>query len=262
MNKSKKIALRFLANSKPLRALNKRGSHVGMVLSFVIFVTFLIFLYSILEPATKTQKDKQALLDYLKIELIERFSADLTSATVSTRGGQENKYKCLEINYSILDIEDPQNISLVIYNETRGPVSFKFEGDYLIIDKFGDGQQFFKIYYSEEPLNNSAGASVCEGIIKSDEWATVGLIRTDEYIFETKIIDLINEYETSYGNLKNELNIPIGSEFGFSFTYTNKTVIGTSEKNVSTSVYAEEIPIQYIDREASVNSGFINIRVW
>ncbi len=28
---------------------NKRGSHVGVVVSFVIFVTFLIFLYTILD---------------------------------------------------------------------------------------------------------------------------------------------------------------------------------------------------------------------
>ncbi|MBA7696918.1 hypothetical protein ES703_105572 [subsurface metagenome] len=122
---------------------------------------------------------------------------------------------------------------------------------------------FFKIYNSEEFEELDVGTmEKCNNLRRKEKEYIVGLIRTDEYIFETKIIDLRDEYETSYENLKNELNIPIGSEFGFSFTYSNKTIIGTSEKNVSTSVYAEEIPIQYIDREASTSSGFINIRVW
>ena len=62
---------------------NKRGSHVGIVLSFVIFVTFLAFLYTIIEPTIKIQQDKESLLNYLKIELMETFSADLTSTSIT-----------------------------------------------------------------------------------------------------------------------------------------------------------------------------------
>ena len=37
---------------------SKKGSHVGVVVSFVIFVTFLIFLYTIIQPATVREKDR------------------------------------------------------------------------------------------------------------------------------------------------------------------------------------------------------------
>jgi len=262
MNKSKNIALRFLACPPRRGQSNKRGSHVGMVLSFVIFITFLIFLYSILEPAAKTQKDKQALLDYLKIELTKRFSADITSVAISTR--EIVKEECVklvnlteevEIDSHLIVKDEEGDISLAIISES--------DNKDLYIEKEAIEVVFFKIYNSEEFEELGVGTmEKCNNLRRKEKEYIVGLVRTDEYIFETKIIDLIDEYETSYENLKNELNIPIGSEFGFSFTYTNKTVIGTGEKNVSTSIYAEEIPIQYIDREASVNSGFINIQVW
>ena len=57
---------------------SKRGSHVGVVLSFVMFVTFLIFLYSILEPQLKVERDKEAFLEYLKRDLVQNFYEELT----------------------------------------------------------------------------------------------------------------------------------------------------------------------------------------
>ena len=55
----------------------KGGTHVGFILSFVIFVTFLIFLYSMLIEPTKTNQDKQYLLENLRINLIENILNDL-----------------------------------------------------------------------------------------------------------------------------------------------------------------------------------------
>jgi len=98
--------------------------------------------------------------------------------------------------------------------------------------------------------------------MKSDEVAQIGLIRTNEYIFESRIIELINDCESDYESLKSELKVPVGSEFDFSFRYGNGTTIGTGEKTITTSIYAEDTPIQYIDKQANINPGFINIRIW
>ncbi|MCK4647518.1 hypothetical protein KAT24_01145 [Candidatus Pacearchaeota archaeon] len=61
--------------------MDKKGSHVGMMLSFVIFVTFLVFLYSILQPVIKIRQDKKLILDSLIIEL-----AKMLDSTNYTRG--------------------------------------------------------------------------------------------------------------------------------------------------------------------------------
>lgn len=58
----------------------KKGSHVGMMISFVIFVTFLVFLYSILQPVIKIRQNKELVLDSLKTELVNMLDSP-TSVT-------------------------------------------------------------------------------------------------------------------------------------------------------------------------------------
>ena len=60
---------------------NHRGSHVGVVISFVIFVTFLTFLYAILQPAIKLSGDEPGTLKYIEEKIIENTSRSLTVIT-------------------------------------------------------------------------------------------------------------------------------------------------------------------------------------
>ena len=238
--------------------MKKKGSHVGIILSFVIFVTFLIFLYSILEPAIRMQRDKESLLDYLKIELIKRFSEDLTSSSVSIIEVQQ---ECIVIENLVDELNIPPEV--IVKGESGYIFPNKIDGSNLMVDLAGGtGEFFFKIYYSEEFEESSGGSfGSCNKLIQDGTY-TIGLVRTDEYVFETKINDLINEYETNYDGLKSELKIPSGSEFGFSLIHSNETRVGTEEEEISTNIYAREIPVQYVDRESNINSGFINILVW
>lgn len=244
---------------------NKRGSHVGIVLSFVIFVTFLAFLYSILEPTMRMRRDKEALLDYLKIELIERFSTNLTSVAIST--DKEVKETCVKLVNFTGEVEVD---SRLIVKDEEGDIlrATILEND-LFIDRVIEesGLVFFKIYNSEEFEELDEEEMSCDklGVLKrEDKGYIVGLVRTNVYIFEKKIIELIDAYEIEggYENLKDNLNIPLGSEFGFSLIYSNKTKIGTEEKDIPTNIYVKEIPVQYVDEESNINSGFINIQVW
>ncbi|GAI55565.1 unnamed protein product, partial [marine sediment metagenome] len=75
---------------------NKNGSHVGIILSFVIFVTFTIFIYSILEPGLRSQREKQSLLEYLKGEISREITANLTTASLNINKSQQNQ-GCVEL---------------------------------------------------------------------------------------------------------------------------------------------------------------------
>jgi len=241
--------------------MKKRGSHVGMVLSFVIFITFLVFLYSIIEPAVKTQGDKQALLDYLKRELIQNFSAEMASVTITVE--KTIPQNCIELENLVTELDIISTV--IVKGETENILSNQISGNNLQIDREGIGDFFFKIYQAEEFEELGGGTFSSCKLLKygeSKKEYTIGLTRTDEYIFETKIIRLIDEYENNYEDLKDELKIPLGSEFGFSFRYDNETIIGTEEKNVSINIYSEEIPTQYIDGEANILPGFITVKVW
>ena len=236
---------------------NQRGSHVGIALSFVVFITFLIFLFSILEPAIKTQEDKESLLDYLETELIENFVENMTTFTIKINEPINPNKDCVKVQNVLGEITNEKD--LVIKNESKDILNYSVQGNSLIIGTGKNFKGFLKFYYSDElgssPAFEGGGCEPITNII-------VGLIKTETRIFETIIEDLIKQYDDYYELLKEELKIPAGSEFGFSFTYSDGTIIGTEEKEISTSIYAEEILIQYIDEEANILSGLLNIKVW
>ena len=59
--------------------MKKKGSHIGVMLSFGIFVTFLVFLYSVLQPIIEMEQEKKLILDDLVLALVEMFDSDLTT---------------------------------------------------------------------------------------------------------------------------------------------------------------------------------------
>lgn len=56
--------------------LNKKASHAGIMISFAIFVTFIIFLIIILDPAAKKPESKDKLVDFIELKLIENISSN------------------------------------------------------------------------------------------------------------------------------------------------------------------------------------------
>lgn len=245
--------------------MKKRGSHVGIVLSFVIFVVFLIFLYSIIEPTMRTQRDKESLLDYLEIELIQNFSAEMITMTIMNKTEISSSKDCIKLKNMQDDIigAGAEPDKLIIKDKLNNIRDYLNETNDLLIEN-PSHVGFFKIYYSEalegSPMFSGGG---CQ-LLKEEDDYTLGLTRTETYIFEKKVIELMDEYgsEGGYESIKDKLNIPLGSEFGFSLMYNNKTIIGTEEKDISTSIYVREVLMQYVDSEAIIRSGSINIQVW
>jgi hypothetical protein len=246
---------------------SKKGSHVGIVLSFVIFITFLAFLYAVIGPAISSRSDKQSFLDYAEAKLRGEFSTDLMSVSIAI-----NKSVFAQDCFQFEGLIEPNeiNTTLILKNETKDilPAYISQDGLTLYVDRTNSEGNFFKIFVSEEfpEIEEYTGVppqpSPCKVF---EEGANVGydlgLIRIEREIFETKIIKALNNY-TDYAEFKEELSIAPEDNFGFSFTYNNGTIIGTEDEDVFVNVFAEEFPIQYIDRNANQEVGFINIRVW
>ena len=229
------------------------GTHVGFVLSFVIFITFLIFLYSILIEPTKANQNKESLLENFKINLIENTSLKLRISSIAIT--DDSPQNCVRLEGLVPDLNLSSRI--IVKNELNQIQESYVLGNDLEIVRSNSNDDFFKIYYSEEfeELSSIGGSNCVTKTYKK------GLVKVNEYVFEPNVINLISIYGNDYENLKVRLGIPSDSDFGFGFTYNNDTMI-TAEKEVTTNVYVEDVQVQYFDKNANVLLGILNIRIW
>lgn len=260
---------------KRLRIRIAKGgeSHLGFILSFVIFITFLLFVYTTLEPALKIRASKQPVLDFLKNQLIFGNSIINSNIIVMTIEGNPitppNK-NCVSLQNVIGGGSNqiPEtyitNNQLKIKNDSKN-FDYSRSGNSLQIGLWESGDLqtngfFFKIYYSEAleqtPLNMEACHPVSDYTIGS-------LVEKQDSVFESGILNLITQYETDYEQLKTDLNLPEGSDFTFSFELADGTIIEpTGVKIPSTDVYATTFPLEYFDSDANPQIGFLTIKVW
>jgi hypothetical protein len=228
-----------------MQNMNKRGSHVGIIASFSIFVLFLVGIYFVLDPMLRLERDKQLALEYLEAELLTKFSSNLTKAIINKSG--VTSLCCYDT-----DVGVESNLYSIAKKEDGTILRSSYKASDGLLSINSDGEEFVWVYYSPvEFYNEDYGSFSC--------WNTdVASVRTSKEIFEKKIIDDgINDFD----NLVTAMNLP-NTEFSFSFEMENGTILSAGEKNTSVNIYAREIPIQYIDFNATNLAGKLTIRVW
>lgn len=241
---------------------NKKASHVGVVLSFVIFVTFAFFLYTAIEPTIKLDRNKEQIVNNLETSIKNRISNSLVTITIGVNQtyNAEDKYNCLNFT----NPSEFRNMSLIVKDANNKPINFKNDSENFVINWTDRSKRFFKLYYSNTSFNefSSLPSSLNCTSPEENKNYSKGLIKKEENIFEEEIIELLNNYNTSYDLLKQELLVPQGSNFFIKFIYDNGTTISLQETNVPKEVYVKEIRVLYINKDANIVSGTINIKVW
>ena len=243
---------------------NRSGSHVGMILSFVIFITFVVFLYSVIRPAVATGEDKKTTLSYIEKKVEGNTSAVLATITVKIQDSKNPTENCVKLEkffvYSLVSAH------LIVENETKNWQDAYYDPandfDDLRINRKDRNNLFFKIYYSPEfdKLQTTA-INPCTLVHYLADYNITSVV-SGSYVFEKRIYELVDYYQNDYEKLRDAFNVPSGTEFGLGFTQSNGTKITIGNAPKSVSVYAGETPIQYIDDNANIQSGFINVKVW
>lgn len=237
---------------------NKKGSHVGLILSFVVFVTFLFFVFSILNPAVKEQKSKQLALELLKEKIFERITSEVSITSLKINNNTNYSkldgtlFNCFEIDEFLTG----KNISLLDEEGNKTPGNT----DGSKIKVIHNSKKFFRIIHSLEFDKEEVVDTPC--LMLSSENYTLGSTRTDKNPFESKINSLLEEYLTNYTLLKNKFEISSEDSFGFSFINSSGDEIQRGFQEVSGNVYIEKIPIQYYNLNAEIKSGDITLRIW
>jgi hypothetical protein len=254
--------------------MNKRGTHVGVILSFIIFVTFIVFLLTAINPVLNTGEDKESLLDYMGAKIRENTSSNFTTITVSILDNSPSIQNCIRLKDFLFDLTfvgiiiPPAdlivknanfNIEEAYYSSALGTGG---DANAIRINRGNKESRFFRVYYS--PEFNVLPETSCNPLSELDKTTgyEIGSIQTGRYVFKKNILALIDTYNSDYGELKNFFNVPPGSEFGFTFVESGSTKTTATQTSKAPEIYVKETPVQYIDEQANVLSGFINLEVW
>jgi hypothetical protein len=250
---------------------DKKGSHVGMIISFVIFITFVIFIFVVLKPAIDTGGARQTNLDDAEIKLIQNISANFTIISFGLASGISNpNQQCIKFQgiITILGIHPPYRM-IIKNEESETQEAYMFETDPsspsffpdIMINRGTMSNTFFKIYESPnfDPIEVNTGI---ECNILHDNQYQIGSVYYGKYAFESAVRKLIVVYNENYSAVKENLKITPGNDFSFSLRLSNGTIIEAAQETNAKNIYVQETPMQYIDTDANIKSGYLITKIW
>ncbi len=234
-----------------------------MIISFVVFITFVVFIYSVIKPSISTGENKQTTLEYIEKKITENVSDNLTTVTVNINTGSNPDSNCINLNSFIFYSKTGDKDIIKNSNQVIQPAYVYTSGasNYLRIERASKDDAFFKVYYSQKfPALNPPGGT-CDSLEYDTDYV-IGSITTVGYLFKNDVIRLKDYYDNHYEKLKSDFKVPPGNEFGFDFVESDGTTIKAEQDIGNVNVFADEFPIQYVDEQANILSGFINMKVW
>lgn len=138
------------------------------------------------------------------------------------------------------------------------PTSPSFLPD-IKIDRGEPSNIFFRIYTSPklDPIGRGTPPSDCDNFPYE-----IGSVYSGKYAFESSVRELIEQYNENYSAVKENLDISPSNDFSFSLKLSDGTIIEATQEINTKNIYAQETPIQYIDEDANIKSGYLTTKLW
>jgi hypothetical protein len=234
--------------------MNKRGSHVGIMLSFVLFVTAIIFLYDFISPAINFGEDKSQILESLESEIPLRFEGELINLKISL-----SEDCCEDSSCFFLSKDSSVKGMNSLVKDKNGNILESYSTEESIYVE-SPTDKFVNIFFTNESIDNTnEKLDDCESLEESTSAFT-----SKNYYFEGKIKNFSSEIKKtdSYERIKTELGIPIGTEFSFVFVYKNGSREGKEVSDVKTNILVDSVSAYYLNSTLDTNQGYFEIGVW
>jgi hypothetical protein len=239
--------------------MNKRGiSYIELIISFALFVGFVIMLFVYLNPVRQP---------------------NLTEVILnSVQGNFENN-----VTITLTEIPFKVTDSGCIKNNTASLLSTNFGDDYnkekmFIEDDFGnlvtfdlleDGSlvmqtssaQIYHIFYSNDTEFTAPTSTTCS---PTEAMINVSTARSSSILSSDRLNKLNDSYYNYYDNLKKQFDVPPLGDFAIK-VYNGTNVFFDMTRNIpkGINVQAREYPISILDESTAKRvKAFVNIRVW
>ena len=216
---------------------NKRGQgHVEMIISLVLFVGFLFFVFVFLNPFTRT--DRVVSIDEMQESIIDEISyiVGKLSVVVNTTGDCYLTEGFGDYGDDFIEVRD--DIMRRRYT--------------LYFGSFFDEDKVNVVSCSDLNINNFS----------------LGSFNEESMIVYEEAERIVDEYNLNYVKLRNKIG---DKDFSFNFMDLDRNqlnFLGSSDKlgvdrdSGESSVFSRDISTRMMDKDADIYEVILNIRVW
>jgi len=244
--------------------MNKRGSHIGIMISFMIFITFIVFFLSIVTTKVEKNKDKDTTLEYIEMRILKNTSYPLTTAIVNITL-TEGDSNCVELKDLFIYLNATSYGGIIkdyLNNLQNSYIDNVDIQKNLKIDRTDPTENFFELSLSPafEKLDPNTEIT-CTTKINPTGYKFLAIRKDNIYTFESEFLKLNESYFKDYEELKKELFVPEDNDFVFEFEKSDGELIKPTKNLTARNIYSDEIPIQYIDTDGNIQSGFLRVKI-
>lgn len=228
-----------------MKLTNKGLSHIEFIISFLIFLGFVIAIFIIFQPTTSLNKNSN-FINGFELSILNYSQTKLISQTVKLEAPRTG---CFSLDSELKNI-------LVQDKSQDDTKAISFSGKLYIL---GSGS-FYTIYSNEEFKEKKFNYNDCSAI----ENYELGLFREENILSLNKLEKLKELSESNYGGAKTALGIPENIDFSFSLRDSQERIYVSFNKVDlrKVSVQARDLPVNFFNATGGRIYGLLNIQIW
>jgi len=236
----------------------KGASHVEVILSFVLFTSFIIFMFIVFKPL-EVFSDSTNEVEILKSKILNDISTNLS--VLYPIHIDSLIYNPEEPCFSMINpLEGALTLPLIVKDENKETIDASREGEIIHFENSGN---FYNIFYSVELEEQELSTTTCFDLsyeLGSEQY-TVGLIRSYKVVSYSKLVALKNKYNQNYEQLKQEFGI----EDDFYIVIRNSPeiefILGKAEPS-GVEIFVEDFSVSILKSNADLNHDIMSVQVW
>jgi hypothetical protein len=242
---------------------NKRGmSHIEMVLSFIIFVGFLIFLFAIFKPLRGFSQG-EVYLDILERNIKNYTKIEVKFLTLNINENISSECFHFRYNSSLDNITERDANYNFVQSFCEGVGGGQGRGDVKPREIWINGTgNFFYIYFCDEFRESEFDAVNCKSLNKKDY--SLGLYRSYNMTSYNKLEELEKEYANNYDELKGKFGLPSSKDFSFNVLDSSRNSILRVQKTIprGVRVLARSEDVQLVYKNGTFKYAILNMKLW
>ena len=230
--------------------MEKRGvSHVEFILSFLLFIGFLLSILLFFDPF-----DNNDILDVSLNEVSDSIIKQVSKEIIIYSVVVDQAVTEPIIEFTIPNINSGYKVRVEDYNGNVLPSSF--DGTEVVVDR--EGNSFLKVKFSDAFDPSSPAPSGSSTTVVTIASSNIKNIST-----ESGFNDLKDQYVQDYHTLKTDLGLPPGINFAFEVKFDDGTgIIASNSIPSGVDVFVDRDRIEIIRGDGKSEFADLSVKVW